>query len=526
MARLHEYQGKDLLAAAKISIPKGRLAHSPEEARDIAAEIGGPVVLKAQAWITGRAAVGAIRFVKQAAEVVDIAREMMSMTINGVPVDILLVEQMLEIEREFYAGVIIDDQEQAPLVIFSSRGGSGIEEIAEQHPEAVSRLVVDVQRGLLDYQARDLVRRAGLSGQLLLQMGTFIQRLYGVARQYDARAAEINPVALTSSGALVAADCRITLDDYAVFRHPELGIEIAREFDRPPTDLERIAWEVEKNDYRGTFYFIQLEHGFKTGDGVLGFHGAGGGGSMMSMDALQRYGYRPANFVDTSGNPPASKVYRAARIILHQAGLDGYFASGSGVASQEQFHSARGLAKAFLETPLTIPAVLRLGGNAEEKAIDILQRASVFLPAPIACFGKDDSPEYCASHMDTLIRSFTPATTVQPPLPAWELPQDPYSFETVTGGRITFDHAKCRACESKACIQACVPQILRLEDGVPLLAISPEAAKEGRCIECLACEVDCFLEGNRGARIDLPIPGLDDEKHAPHAIECSPKRGM
>jgi succinyl-CoA synthetase beta subunit len=132
---------------------------------------------------------------------------------------------------------------------------------------------------------------------------------------------------------------------------------------------------------------------------------------MMSMDAVIALGYRIANFVDTSGNPPASKVYRAAKIILSQSGIDGYFASGSGVASQEQFHSARGLVKAFMEEPLRIPAVIRLGGNAEEKAIEILERSQSYIPAPLEGYGKDDSPGFCAERLNALIEAGREETT-------------------------------------------------------------------------------------------------------------------
>ena len=163
-------------------------------------------------------------------------------------------------------------------------------------------------------------------------------------------------------------------------RHPELGIEIAREFDHPPTALERVAYAVEQSDHRGTFYFAQLATAAPKGSkGLAGFHGAGGGGSMMSMDAIVNAGFTIANFTDTSGNPSASKVYRAARIILAQPDLVGYFGSGSGVASQEQYWSAYGLAKAFWELDLDIPAVIRLGGNTEDRAVDILHRMSKLL---------------------------------------------------------------------------------------------------------------------------------------------------
>ncbi len=510
MARLHEHQGKTLLAESGIGIPKGGPANTAKEAQALAEGIGKPVVVKAQAWVTGRAAIGAIRFADTPKETAKAASEILGMQIKSFTVDTVLVEEKLDVAREFYAGVIIDDQSQAPMMIFSSIGGSGIEEIAQEHPESVSRLGVDIRTGLLEHQARDLARRTGIHGKLQLQLGGLLSKLYNAARKYDARAAEINPIVLTKEGKLLAADCRITVDDYAVYRHPDLGIEIAREFDRPPTALERIAWQVEKNDYRGTFYFIQLEQDFKRGDGVIGFHGAGGGGSMMSMDAVLNRGYKLANFVDTSGNPPASKVYRAARIILSQPGIDGYFASGSGVASQEQFHSARGLVKAFMETALEVPAVIRLGGNAEERAIAILDRAGDYIPAPVEGYGKDDTPEFCAQRLDELIQEYEPAETATA---AYEhaKAKEPYQFETVTGGMVTYDHAACRECESKICVETCVPKILKLEDGVPVLNISLEEAKKGGCSECLACEIECFFEGNRGGYVSLPIPGLDEE---------------
>ncbi len=509
MARLHEHKGKSLLADCGINVPRGGPVKSAIEAQALTEEINSPVVVKAQAWVIGRAGMGAIRFVDSPQAAAEAASEILGMQIKGFTVDTVLVEEKLDVAREFYAGVIIDDLSQAPMMIFSSIGGSGIEQIAQEHPESVSRMSVDIRTGLLEHQARDLVRKADIHEKLQLKLGGMLAKLYEVARKYDARAAEINPIILTNEGKLIAADCRITVDDYAVYRHPDLGIEIAREFDRPPTALEQIAWQVEKNDYRGTFYFIQLEQDFSSGDGVIGFHGAGGGGSMMSMDAVLNRGYKLANFVDTSGNPPASKVYRAAWIILSQSGIDGYFASGSGVASQEQFHSARGLVKAFMEVPLEVPAVIRLGGNAEERAIAILERAEDYIPAPIEGYGKDDTPEFCAQRLDELIQESEPAETTST---AYKPPKakEPYQFETVTGGTVTYDHAACRDCESKICIETCVPKILKLEDGVPVLNISLDEARKGGCSECLACEVECFFEGNRGGYVSLPTPGLDE----------------
>ena len=514
MARLHEYQGKELLKQFKIPIPKGGVARSPQEARQIAEELGGEVMVKAQAWVTGRASLGGIKKASNPAQAEEAANHMLGMKVKSFVVEEVLVEQRVEIAREFYAGVIIDDAAQQPLIMFSSVGGTGIEEIAEAHPDRVARMHVNMGTGLLDFQARDLVRQTGIGGKLQLQLGGVLVNLFTLARDCDARAAEINPLVQLTDGNLLAADCRVTVDDYGVFRQKGLGIDIAREYDRPPTALEKIAYDVEANDYRGTFYFIQMAEGFQKGEGYVGFHGAGGGGSMMSMDAVMRQGYKLATFVDTSGNPPASKVYRAARIVLASGPVDGYFGSGSGVASQEQFHSARGFVKAFLEEQVDVPVVIRLGGNSEDKAVEILEWLNGRVPAPVEGYRKDDSPDFCAARLHALIKDSKQAATEAQPQPergAAEAGAHLYQFSTVTGGTVTFNHDICADCESKICVKECARQILSLnEQGLPVLNITREEAQKGRCAECLACEVDCLFKGAGGGRITLPIPGLDE----------------
>ena len=510
MARLHEYQGKELLKQFKIPVPKGGVARTPAEARQIAEGLGGEAMVKAQAWVTGRAGLGGIKKASNPAQAEEAARHMLGMKVKNFPVEEVLVEQRVEIAREFYAGVIIDDAAQQPLIMFSSIGGTGIEEIAQAHPDRVARMHVDVGTGLLDFQARDLVRQTGISGKLQLQLGGLLVNLFRVACTYDARTAEINPLVQLTDGSLMAADCRITVDDYGVFRHKDLDIAIAREYDRPPTPLERIAYEVEANDYRGTFYFIQMAEGFERGEGYVGFHGAGGGGSMMSMDAVMRQGYKLATFVDTSGNPPASKVYRAARIVLATGPVDGYFGSGSGVASQEQFHSARGFVKAFLEEQIDVPVVIRLGGNSEDKAVEILEWLNGWVPAPVEGYKKDHTPDFCADRLHTLIQEGTLLEPHPRPTPSGE-GADLYRFETVTGGTITYDHSICATCESKICVQECAREILSLNnEGLPVLNITKEEAQKGRCVECLAWEVDCTFKGAGGGKIELPIPALDE----------------
>ena len=520
MTLIVETIGKRELARLGIAVPKGRAASSPEEAKSIAASLlgngapdtGAKVVVKAQVRTTGRAGKGLVKFCDSPEEAAVAASEMLSESVAGFPVEQVLVEEFLEIEREYFAAVVTDTSAGKPLVIFATRGGSGIEEIAREHSDCLAKRHVDIETGLRSYEAREIAIMAGLAGAEMVKAGEFLEKLYAAYRALDARSLEVNPVAATADGRLVAADCHMTVDDYAVYRQPNLGVEIARELGHPPTALERAAYTCEKGDYRGTFYFIQLEAGFEKGQGYLGFHGSGGGGSMMSMDALAGFGFKPANFCDTSGNPPASKVYRATRVILAQHGIDGYFLSGSGVASQEQHLGARGLIKAFREAPLAVPAVIRLGGNKEELAIEYLNRFCTDLPVTVEAYGKDDKVTFCAERMKALIESCKPPEQTElaeiTPLHNEDPPEMPYVFKTLTGD-ITFDHAKCSACDSKACIAACEPGILSLTDeGLPVLNISPSDAAKGKCTECLACEAECSYSGKRAIRINLPIAGL------------------
>ena len=312
---------------------------------------------------------------------------------------------------------------------------------------------------------------------------------------------------------MVALDCRITVDDAAVFRHAELGIEVARELGHPPTPLERIAWDVEKDDYRGTFYFLQMREGFsrgRTGRGVPRRR-------RRRLDdgdgrAGQRTASSVANFCDTSGNPPASKVYRAARILLSQPGVDGYFGTGSGVASQEQFHSARGLVKAFLEEPLAVPAVVRLGGNGEEKAIEILTTFTTGLGVPVECYGKDTPVDACAARLVGADRGVRAAAgpsrraanrpprrspTPSPRRPARSPTTTPCAPRCASQGV----RVRVRAADPRSCPRTVCP-----------CSTSPlEEAQRGRCTECLACEVDCrALGARRRPRPACRCAGLDE----------------
>src|SRR5438477_648710 len=505
MARLHEYQGKAILAANGFKIPRGRAAATADEAVAAAKELGGDIVVKIQAWTTGRAGIGGVAFAKKPEDVRVHAERMLSMKVGQFPVEAVLVEEKVDIDREFFLSFAIDDAARAPMIIFAAGGGTGIEERAT----STRRIPCDVNRGPLDSAVDEAVVSCGVSAKNAKQLNESIRKLFAAARSVEARSLEINPLVLTKNGEFVAADCRITIDDYAVGRHPELGIEIAREFDHPPTALEQVAYAVEQNDHRGTFYFAQLATAASTGSkGLAGFHGAGGGGSMMSMDAIVNAGFTIANFTDTSGNPSASKVYRASRIILAQPDLVGYFGSGSGVASQEQYWSAYGLAKAFWELDLDIPAVIRLGGNTEDRAVDILHRMSKLLRAPAEGYRKSDTPAFIAARFAELVATAA-AKKWKPRAPRVPkfINHDVVIALAVKNGHVWIDRERWP--QIRSAVQEHSGGLIVDLAGAPTPSVTAEefATKDS---ELLACEVECHLAGIQGFYLELDIPGLDE----------------
>lgn len=504
MAQIHEFQAKRILNAQGVAIPRGDVARTPEEAERVAKAIGRSVVVKAQVHSTSRAAHGGVRFADSPAKAGSVARDLLGSPIAGNLCQAVLVDEKASVDREFYCGFIIDSALRRPTLLFSAEGGSGIED----RGDSMRKMVCSVRREPEIGDIRQFIAKdAGTNRDEIAEV---LLKLYRAALACEARTAEINPLALIDDGRLVALDARISVDDYAVFRHPELGIELPRELGHSPTRLERIAWESERDDFRGTFYFVEIEDAEAPQAIRIGFHGAGGGGSMASLDAAQRNGLAPACYVDTSGNPPASKVYRAARIILSIPGIKGYFLSGSGVASQEQFGLARAVLKALLEVRPTVPAVLRLGGNGEDFAKELVDRYARLLPAPVEAYRKQDSADACAARLRDLILRSEETQEVERPEP--EPFRAEHRFETRTG-TVAFDHSRIDRKAAEAIVASCPQHILGINrNGQPVLAIEREEAARGKCTECLACEFAALDMGLDAVRIDFPIPGLADPK--------------
>jgi succinyl-CoA synthetase beta subunit len=415
MARIYEYQGKEILRKEEIPVPKGRCVTNAEEARTTAQEIGKPVAIKAQVWATGRFKAGGIKFANTPEEAEKVAQELIGSTVKGLPVEKVLVEEKLSIEKEFYIGVIVSNsyQVKGPVLIFSTEGGVGIEEVAARNPEKVATLAVDYLRGVGSEEAKQLLSKFSfdrtLSPELFNELSRTICNLYKAFKEYDARAAEINPLVLTQDQHLYAADCRFTIDDNSVFRHPEFGIKVPRDMERPPTRLEEIAWAIEEDDYRGTGYFTQMFPKIE-GKGWLGFHGIGGGGAMLGASAFVGRGFKIANYADTSGDPTASKVYLVIKSIFSQP-IDGYVLMGACLANQEQWHHAHAIVKALREEAKRrpgFPVVILLAGNKEQEAHEIIRNGLKDAPLRWELYGRDYiyDTDFIANRVEELIKLY------------------------------------------------------------------------------------------------------------------------
>ncbi len=403
MVKIPEYQGKAILKKEGIKVPEGYLATNPKEVKEAAEKLKKEVVLKAQILATGRLKSGAIKFASDPEEAEKIAKEIFGREFKGYKVEKVLVEEVIKPEKEIFLSIIVNDSYKikGPEILVGLEGGVEIERLALEDPSKILRFAVDYLEGPKNFNIN-------FSDKLQ----DFVFRAYDIFKKYDCRVLEINPIALYK-GDLYALDCKMTIDDSSVFRHPEFEFDVPRDMHRPPTELEKVAWKIEENDYRGTAYFIQLELSppENKGNGYIAFHGIGGGASMLAADVLIRMGLKLANYADSSGNPPASKIYRLVKVILSQPGIEGYVLMGCVFASQEQWHHAHAIVKAFKEESERLkglPVVILLAGNKEAESLEILRKGFENLPYRFEIYGRDYiyNPEYIAERVIELVREY------------------------------------------------------------------------------------------------------------------------
>ena len=320
------------------------------------------------------------------------------------------------IQSEYYAGIIVSNSHKVkgPVLIFSTEGGSSIEEVSQRNPERIGSLEVDYLAGVSEEAAYRLIDRLAYpesepNPTHKKELAQSLCTLYRAFVEFDTRSLEVNPLVRTTDGLLYAADCHASLDDNSVFRHPELGIELPRDMERPPTELEKRAWQIEEGDYRGTGYFAQMVAKIE-GPGWLGFHGVGGGGAMLGASAFVARGFKIGNYADTSGDPPASKIYSVIRCILEQP-VDGYVLMGACLANQEQWHHAHALVKALREFAPKhpgFPAVLLLGGNKEAEAHELIRHGLQDLPLRWELYGREYiyNTDFIADRVEALVKQY------------------------------------------------------------------------------------------------------------------------
>jgi succinyl-CoA synthetase beta subunit len=347
---LYEYQGKELFRRFGIPISEGRLATSPAEARQAASDLGGPVVVKAQVLTGGRGKAGGIKLADSPQEAEARAREILGLDIRGHVVHKLWIERASEIAKEYYLSVTFDRGAKRPLFMFTTQGGVDIEQVAEESPDALVRLHVDPLEGFQPYQARRLVYGAGVEdpGEQK-QIAAIVGKLYDAFVGSDALLCEINPLIVTPSGEVKALDSKFTVDDNALFRHPD----IAEMRDVSAADpLEAFARE------KGVTY-VKL-------DGEVGVLGNGAGLTMSTVDVVTFVGGRPANFCDLGGGGDAQGVVDALEVITRDPQVTAiFFNIFGGITRCDEV--ARGILQALGQLSLSQPIVVRLDGtNAEE----------------------------------------------------------------------------------------------------------------------------------------------------------------
>jgi succinyl-CoA synthetase beta subunit len=364
--KLHEYQSKLIFSRYGIPIPKGRVASTAGEARQIAEELGGRVVIKSQVLVGGRGKAGGIKVASDPAEAELLATQILSMEIKGLPVRKVLVDEAAAIDQEIYLGITNDRAAKKPVIMCSAAGGVEIEEVARTNPEKIIKVHVNPLLGIKDYQTRDIAAGIDLPREYWKSFGDILRGLWQAYMDNDATLAEINPLIISKDKRLVALDGKMLIDDNALFRRPELSELRDTDEDAPS--------EVEARKYGLTF--IKL-------DGNIGCMVNGAGLAMASMDILKFFGGDPANFLDIGGGAGADKVAAAMRIILADPNVKAIlFNIFGGITRCDEV--ARGILTAMAEVKPKVPMVVRLVGTNAEEGRAMLANANMITAETLA----------------------------------------------------------------------------------------------------------------------------------------------
>jgi succinyl-CoA synthetase beta subunit len=366
--KIHEYQGKEVLARHGVAVPRGIVITDAEAARAAAEELGGKVVVKAQIHAGGRGKGGGVKLADNPDEAVKLAGEILGMTLvtkqtgpEGKLVRTVLIEEALPIDRELYLGVVLDRSEGFPVMMASRFGGMEIEEVAAENPDAILKAHFDPDVGLHPYLSRKLAFGLGLEGDAFKAGTQFMHALAKAYGETDASLLEINPLVTTTDGRVIALDAKMNVDDSALYRHKDIAAM------RDTHEEEPLEVEASKFDLN----YIKL-------DGNIGCMVNGAGLAMATMDIIKHYGGEPANFLDVGGDASQERVAAAFRILLSDTSVKGVLVNiFGGIVRCDMV--ARGVVAAAEEVKLSIPLVVRLEGTNVEEGRKVLAESGLDL---------------------------------------------------------------------------------------------------------------------------------------------------
>lgn len=352
--KLYEFEGAEIFKKGGIPVPEFALATSGKEAREKAEKIGLPVIIKAQVLTGGRYLAGGVKTVTALDMVEPAADRILATIIRGMPVTRVMIAKSVEVEREFYLSITVDDYRGTPIAILSAEGGVDINQIALEKTEAVVQSPVSISRGLELTEARQMCRQVGLKGKDLTEISVILTSLYKVFRGTDALIAEINPLVRTKKGKYMALDSKIEMDDSGLFRHSDLNLD----------SLERISNPLERAGREIGVSYLELE-------GDIAIIASGAGLGMASMDIVSR-NMNPANFLETGGAITEELLYKVMGLVMQKEGIKGLFINVYGGINPIH-EGAKGIVRYLKEHNLTIPVVAKALGNHQEETWEIFK---------------------------------------------------------------------------------------------------------------------------------------------------------
>jgi succinyl-CoA synthetase beta subunit len=359
--KLYEYEAKNILAKNGVGTPHGGLATNPGQAREVAQKLTMPVVVKAQVLVAGRGKAGGILFAQSADDAQKATEKLLNMRIKGIPVESVWIEEKIQVKKELYFGITTDRFNRCYVAIASSVGGVDIEEVASKNPEKVVKTQINPQLGLKPFQTREIARKMGYAGAQISELAKVLERLYDASMDNDAELIEMNPLVETVDGKFIAADARIIVDDNSLFRHQDYRKRLLE----GGGDLNPQELDAMNNDLA----YVRLE-------GDIGVIGNGAGLVMATLDTIQYYGGRPANFLDVGGGATSEKNALAMKIVLSDPRVRVLFINIMGGITRCD-EVAKGVLEAKQKIGVTKPMVIRLVGTNEEEGKRILTDAGI-----------------------------------------------------------------------------------------------------------------------------------------------------